>query len=69
MPDYKVTVEGSDPIPVSAHNPTSARNHAVRKKVKVEKLTASDAIEFGKKGIDLQVAGEEEPEPPEPAEE
>lgn len=62
MPDYKVTVEGSDPIPVTAANPASARNHAVRQKVKVEQLTARDAIEFGKKGVDIQTAGEELPE-------
>lgn len=62
MPDYKVTVEGSDPIPVTAANPASARNHAVRQKVKVEPLTARDAIEFGKKGVDIQTAGEELPE-------
>lgn len=62
MPDYKVTVEGSDPIPVTAANPASARNHAVRQKVKVEPLTARDAIEFGKKGVDIQTAGEEAPE-------
>jgi hypothetical protein len=62
MPDYKVTVEGSEPIPITAPNPASARNHAVRQKVKVEPLTARDAIEFGKKGVDLQTAGEELPE-------
>lgn len=62
MPDYKVTVDGSDPIPVTAANPASARNHAVRQKVKVEPLTARDAIEFGKKGVDIQTAGEELPE-------
>lgn len=62
MPDYKVTVEGSPPIPVTAANPASARNHAVRQKVKVEPLTARDAIQFGKDGVDIQTAGEELPE-------
>lgn len=62
MPDYKVTVAGGAAIPVRAHNPTSARNHAVRQQVKVEKLTTDDAIAFGRAGVDLQIAGEDAPE-------
>lgn len=64
MPDYKVTVAGADPMPIKAANPTSARNHAVRHKVKVEKLTTEDAIAFGKAGIDLQIAGDDAEQEP-----
>jgi hypothetical protein len=60
--DYKVTVEGSAPIPVRASNSASARNHAVKQKVKVEKLSTEDAIQFGRDGIELQIAGEDVPE-------
>lgn len=59
MPDYKVTIEGCEPIPVRASNNIAARNHAVRQKVKVEQLTTEDAIAFGGKGVALQIAGEE----------
>ena len=59
MPDYKVTVAGSDPIPITATNPTSARNWAVRQRVEVVKLTTADAMAFGKAGVELQIAGEE----------
>lgn len=59
MPDYKVTVAGSDPIPIRASNPTAARNHAVRDRVTVDKLTTEDAIQFGRDNVALQVAGEE----------
>lgn len=63
MPAYKVTVEGSDPLPIDAPNPTSARNRAVRERVKVERLSTADAMAFGRKGIELIVVGEEEAEP------
>lgn len=61
MPDYKVTIDGCEPIPVRAANNIAARNHAVRQKVSVEQLTTEDAIEFGRKGVALQLAGEEAP--------
>ena len=61
MPDYKVTVNGGDPIPIRAANSAAARNHAVRNAVTVETLTIDDAIEFGRKGVSVQVAGEEPP--------
>jgi hypothetical protein len=68
LPDYKVTVEGSDPFPLTAPNPSAARNWAVRDKVKVEPLTARDAIAFGKAGMDITdiSALPEEPEPLDP---
>lgn len=62
MPDYKVTVEGADAIPVRASGVRAAANHAVRQKVKVEKLSTEDAIAFGVAGVPLQIAGEEPPE-------
>lgn len=67
MPDYKVTIEGAEAIPVRAQNVAAARNHAVKEKVKVEKLTTEDAMEFGRKGIPISVAGDDAEEPPVPA--
>lgn len=63
MPDYKVTVEGSDPIPINAKNKDAARNWAVRQRVTVETLTTADAMAFGAKGVALQIAGEDAQEP------
>jgi hypothetical protein len=60
MPDYKVTVEGSDPLPIRASNKDAARNRAVRERVTVEKLTTEDAIAFGQKGVALIIAGEDD---------
>ena len=59
MPDYRVTVEGSDPMPIRAANQAQARNFAVRNKVKVETLTIDDAMEFGRNGINIMIASDE----------
>lgn len=63
MPDYKVTVEGSDPIPVRANDRRGAMAAAVRKRVTVEPLSIDDAMAFGAKGVAILVAGAED-EPP-----
>jgi hypothetical protein len=62
MVSYKVSVEGSPPFPVSAPNIGTARNHAARGKIKVEKLSIADAMAFGKAGVEMQFAGEGESE-------
>jgi hypothetical protein len=66
MADYKVTIDGCDPIMVRAANQAQARNHAVRQKVKIEILTTEDAIALAKDGKELEIAGDEQPEQPLP---